>query len=103
MRLNYYRFPEETPEEELLKNGCAIILKDGSEIYAESIPESKRPLVSHIDTVLSGISVRHAKDLLRTYGGSAWTEHCERDGGLFEVTDIHLSGNNSQFRYNRHL
>ena len=31
------------------------------------------------------------------------TEHIERDGGVFEVTDITLNGNNSRFKYNRHL
>ena len=41
--------------------------------------------------------------LLKQYGGSAWTEHCERDGGCFEVTEIKLKGNNSRFRYNHHL
>lgn len=34
---------------------------------------------------------------------SAWTEHYERDGTLFEVTEIHLTGNNSRFKYNHHL
>lgn len=50
-----------------------------------------------------GISVTHAKQLLRERGGKAWTEHCERDGGVFEVTPIKLGGNNSRFKYNRHL
>ena len=50
-----------------------------------------------------GISVTHAKQLLKEKGGSAWTDHCDRDGGVFEVTDIKLKGNNSQFKYNHHL
>jgi len=36
-------------------------------------------------------------------GGSAWTEHCERDGGCFKVTPIELGKNNSKFKYNHHL
>jgi len=44
-----------------------------------------------------------AKAMLRKYGGGAWTEHYERDGGLFEVTPVNLTGNNSRFKYNRHL
>jgi hypothetical protein len=44
-----------------------------------------------------------AKKLLKEKGGHAWTEHYERDGGLFEVTQIELTGNNSKFKYNQHL
>lgn len=29
MRINYYQFPDDTPEEILLKEGCEIILKNG--------------------------------------------------------------------------
>ncbi len=83
--------------------GCAVILKDGKEIYPESIPDDKWPLIERIDDTLGGISITRAKQLLRRYGGSAWTEHCERDGGVFEVSEITLTGNNSQFTYNRHL
>ena len=85
------------------KEGCAVILKTGSKIYPESIPEDKWPLIDHIDFYLEGITIRRAKNLLKTFGGSAWTEHCERDGGVFEVTEILLTGNNSRFRYNHHL
>ena len=80
MRLNYYEFPENTAPEILKENGCK--------------PD---------DRVLEGISVTTAKKMLREHGGVAWTEHCERDGGYFEVTQITLSGNNSRFKYNRHL
>lgn len=103
MRLNYYEFPENTPENILLENGCAVIKTNGDEIYPEFIPEDKRYLVDHIDRTLHGVSVSHAKALLKEYGGAAWTEHCERDGGVFEVTEIQLKGNNSNFKYNHHL
>lgn len=96
-------FPEETPEEILLSNGCGIVLKDGSEIYAEEIPSDKREFVKCIDRVIGGISVTRAKELIRKYGGSGWAEHIDRDGSLFETTEIKLSGNNSRFRYNHHL
>ncbi len=33
----------------------------------------------------------------------AWTEHYDRDGGMFEVTMIELTGNNSHFKYNQHF
>ena len=50
-----------------------------------------------------GCSVTMAKKLLKQFGGTAWTEHCDRSGGCFEVTPIRLSGNNSCFKYNHHL
>ncbi len=49
------------------------------------------------------VTVSAAKKLLKTEGGEAWTEHYERDGTMFEVTPIRLTGNNSRFTYNRHL
>lgn len=80
MRLNYYRFPENTAQETKREHGC----EEGE------------------DTI-GGISVTHAKQLLRAFGGTAWTEHIDRDGGCFEVTEIRLNGNNSRFKYNHHL
>ncbi len=49
------------------------------------------------------VSIKEAKKLLKQKGGYAWTEHYERDGTLFEVTEIELQGNNSRFQYNNHL
>ncbi len=49
------------------------------------------------------VTIKEAKKLLKEKGGYAWTEHYERDGGLFEVSKIELTGNNSKFSYNRHL
>ena len=119
MRLNYYRFPENTPEEVLLENECEIILKSGGTVIADSIPDDilksggtviadsipddKRPLVDYVDDTLKGLSVKHVKQLLKKYGGYGWTEHCDRDGCVFETTDITIKGNNSKFKYNRHL
>ena len=102
MRLNYYRFPEGTPESVLLENGCGVVLKNGETIYPDSIPEDKRHLVDHVDNVIS-CCVSFAKKMMKQYGGAGWTEHIDRDGGCFEVTEIKLQGNNSRFKYNRHL
>ena len=47
-----------------------------------------------------------AKRLIKEYGGVAWTEHYDRNGGLFEVTPIKLENNRGvayNVRYNRHL
>ena len=79
MRLNYYQFPEGTPEE-ILREHC----EEG-------------------ENTIMGCSITTAKKLLKQYGGIAWTDHCERDGGVFETTEITLKGNNSRFKYNHHL
>ena len=103
MRFNYYRFPETTDDSTRVNEGCAVILKNGEKIYPKNIPDDKRSLINYVDDTLDGISVTTAKQLLKKYDGSAWTEHCERDGGCFEVTEITLKGNNSRYKYNHHL
>lgn len=103
MKINHYRFPENTPTEDKLKEGCAVVLKDGSRIYADAIPKDKADLVDYVDDTLGGITVTHAKSLLRKYGGTAVTEHIDRDGCCFETTPVQLKGNNSSHKYNRHL
>lgn len=103
MRLNYYKFPDDTPEEILLEHDCEVILKDGGRAYVSHIPDDKRELVAGINHTIGGLSVKSVKELMKEFGGCGWTEHCERDGGVFEVTDIKLKGNNSRFKYNRHL
>lgn len=104
MRLHYYRFPEDSDPETRFKEGCGVVLKEsGRVIYPETIPDDKRPLVECIDDTLDGITITRAKQLLRKYGGIAWTVHCERDGSPFETTEITLKGNNSRFKYNHHL
>lgn len=80
MRLNYYRFPDDASEDVLKEYGC-----------------------TKEDDTIEGVSVTTAKQMLRKFGGCAWTEHCERDGSVFETSDIKLEGNNSRFKYNRHL
>ena len=102
MRLSYYRFPDGTPESVLLENGCGVVLTNGEMIYPDSIPEEKRSLVDCIEHTVS-CSVSFAKQMMKKYGGAGWTEHIDRDGGCFEVTEIRLQGNNSRFKYNHHL
>lgn len=103
MRINHYEFPEGTPTEIMLKEGCAVILKDGSEIFVESIPADKAYLVDYVCPILSALKVSVVKELMKKYGGHGWTEHYDIDGGLFEVTEIKIGQNNSRFKYNHHL
>jgi len=102
MRITYYLFPDDTPEDILLENGCGVVLKNGEEIYPTYIPDNKRELVDHINHEIS-CNVSSAKKFIKKYGGSGYTQHIDRDGGVFEVTQIKLEGNNSRFKYNHHL
>lgn len=102
MRINRYEFPEGTNEQILLEHGCGVVTTWGETIFPESIPEEHRKDVDYIDNVIV-VSVTTAKKLLKEFGGAAWTEHYERNGGLFEISPITLKGNNSRFKYNRHL
>ena len=52
---------------------------------------------------IGGLSLTTIKKFIKRYGGSGYTTHCERDGGVFEVTQINIKGNNSRFKYNHHL
>lgn len=49
------------------------------------------------------MSITEIKKLIKNQGGYGYTEHYERDGTLFDVTEIEVKGNNSNFKYNRHL
>lgn len=80
MRIHYYRFPEGTSKEVMEEYG-----------------------LNNDEDTLGGISVSEVKKLIKKYGGVGYTMHCERDGTLFETTPITLKGNNSKFKYNRHL
>lgn len=55
------------------------------------------------DTERELLSITEIKKLIKKQGGYGYTEHYERDGTLFDVTEIELKGNNSNFKYNRHL
>ncbi len=90
MRLHYYEFPETMTNEDCYK--ALGYAKEGS-------PYHKNMDYRHLE----GISITTAKLLLKKFGGKAWTEHCERDGGVFEVSEIKLKSNNSRFKYNHHL
>lgn len=48
-------------------------------------------------------SVKWIKDMIKKYGGYGYTQHVDRDGSIIEISEIKTSGNNSRFRYNRHL
>lgn len=113
MRLNYYRFPESIDAHTRYTNGATNIDGDcykGFETCracpfnnGEGWRECEYFICNDSEDTLSGISVMAAKNLLKQFGGSAWTCHIDRDGGCFETTEIKLAGNNSRHKYNRHL
>ena len=94
MRLHYYEFPGEVDSQTMYVEGADSIKREG---------DCKTGCCIEADPVISGVSISRAKQLLKKYGGHAWTYHCDRDGGGFETTEIKIKGNNSTFKYNRHL
>lgn len=52
---------------------------------------------------IGGVSVTFVKLMIKKYGGTGITYHIDRDGGIFETSEIRLKGNNSRFKYNQHL
>ena len=112
MRFTYYVFPEELETSRpklLLAYGCRALVKSSED--SEEM-EERRCWPSRYEERKSQIegfnreihcSVRRAKKMMKKYGGSAYTMHCERDGTVFEYTSITLKGNNSKHRYNHHL
>jgi len=113
MRLHYYRFPNTVGAQTRFVNGASAIgggecefdreSCEGCPECAEGWNQCPRFLVTDAEDTLSGISITAAKKLLRQFGGAAWTAHIDRDGGVFETTEIKLAGNNSRHKYNRHL
>lgn len=118
MRLNYYRFPEGIDARtrflsgsDFIKGQCRIHTKKPDGICPDYVSGDQGRGCKDCDNfcileageTVYGTTVKNVKQLLRTFGGSGWTEHCDRSGGVFEVTEITLSGNNSSHHYNRHL
>lgn len=94
MKINYYEFPEGMNPHDMYLNGAVSLagitrLGEGTCIDA--------------DPLISGISIKEAKRLLKEFGGNAWAHHCDRSGSVFETTAISIKGNNSRHQYNRHL
>lgn len=99
MKITYYHFPEMPIRERVLAYKQIVEGKDITEISSD-IPDDvlSRNFPQEIDC-----SISIAKKLLKKFGGNAYTQHFDRDGGLFETTSVELKGNNSRFKYNRHL
>lgn len=101
MRISYYEFPKDMNVRDVALATKQII--EGREDIKE-VPEDisdevlKRNFSYEVDT-----SITMAKKLLKMFGGNAYTRHIDRDGGVFEVTQIKLKGNNSKHKYNVHL
>lgn len=112
MRINYYEFPEGIDAHTRYLNGaCHKAGKcdtgrescRGCTLCESGWSECEYFQCTEAEDLICGCTITEAKRLLRQFGGNAWTEHCERDGGCFEVSEIHLTGNNSRFKYNHHL
>lgn len=111
-RINYYEFPNGIDAHTRYLNGalslggdCRLAIDDcrNCKECPEGWSECKYFHCHEAGNIIGGITVTEAKRLLKEFGGIAWTDHIERDGGHFETTEITLKGNNSKFKYNRHL
>lgn len=99
MRISYYHFPEEFDNDKIFEALCAEGFYTKGERKRFDWNFSGEGDDPHLHTG----RISWIKKMIRKYGGSGFTEHYERDGGLFDVTPIELKGNNSRFRYNHHL
>lgn len=111
-RLHYYQFPDNIDAHTRFLNGALNLKGDCTlgksscrecPVSSEGWQECPNYKCEAAENIISGTTVSNAKRLLKAFGGFAWTEHCERNGGVFEVTEIKLQGNNSRYKYNRHL
>jgi ferredoxin len=113
MRLNYYEFPETVDAQTRWHNGadrigggrCEVDRRDcaGCDVCESGWHDCPLFTVEDAEQSVEGIKVSAAKALLKEFGGVAYTYHIDRDGGVFETTQITLTGNNSRHKYNRHL
>lgn len=101
MRITHYQFPETMSIREVALATKRVL--EGQEDITE-VPEDvsdeilERNFSYDVDTTVS-----MAKKMMKLFGGSAYTQHIDRDGGVFEVTPVTLTGNNSKHKYNHHL
>jgi len=111
-RLHYYQFPDEITPHVRYQNGAMTCngkctqnkaTCKGCALSPNGWRECPYYLCTDSENTLRGITITEAKRLLKKFGGTAWTNHCDRDGGVFETTDIIVKGNNSKFQYNHHL
>lgn len=101
MRITYYEFPDEMSIRDV-----ALLTKQDIEGKKDIlfIPDDVSDEVLERNFSRSvDVSIKLAKSLLKKHGGRAYTCHFDRDGGLFETTEVKLKGNNSRFKYNCHL
>ena len=99
MRITYYRFPQEmTARERIL-----AWRKTADPTTGEPPEDMDEEKLARAFPRTQECSVSLAKKLLRKYGGEAFTQHFDRNGGLFETSPICLKGNNTKFHYNQHL
>lgn len=110
-RFTYYVFPDDAPDSVLSQYCQPIWDEDAVDAYmtkcfklklsSEEIHKNYPKPIGfdrHINC-----SISQCKKYIRKFGGHGYTEHCERDGTVFEVSEVKLNENNSKFRYNHHL
>ena len=76
-----------------------------SEDYEKAYQLCKeKDIIDHFtENKIDGCSVTFVKMMIKKYGGYGLTYHIDRDGSVFETSEIRLKGNNSRHKYNQHL
>lgn len=101
MRVTRYQFPDTMSIREIAL-ATKRDIEGRTDILAVPDDVSDDVLERNFPVVVN-CSIATAKKMLKKYGGAAWTDHFERDGGFFESTPIKLKCNNSRHKYNQHL
>lgn len=60
-------------------------------------------IVKFTENKIGGCSITFVKQMIKKYGGYGLTYHIDRDGSVFETSEIRLNRNNSSHKYNQHL
>lgn len=72
-------------------------------LFKEIYPVFSRYINKFTSRKIDGCSVTAVKNMIKKFGGSGFTYHIDRDGSIFETSEIRLGRNNSTHKYNQHL
>lgn len=72
-------------------------------LFEEIFPIFEKYINHFTSNKINGCSVKYVKEMMKKYGVYGITYHIDRDGSVFETSEIKLKGNNSKHKYNQHL
>ncbi len=101
MRITYYYFPDSMSVRDRVLATKQIL--EGKTDITEVPEDIEDEVLDRNFPIKVDITITMAKRMIKRYGGHAFTQHFDRNGGLFETTEVIIKGNNSIHKYNRHL